>query len=65
MVLCQRVTDDRAAYLQAAAEEAGKSNLKWENLQVPPKLNYALQKRIEEQKDNLGRRIIGFLAAVR
>ena len=62
--LCQRVVDNRAAYLPAAAEEAAKLKLEWQNLQMPPNLNYALQTRIEQQKDRLRRRMIGFLAAV-
>jgi hypothetical protein len=64
VALCQRVADNRAAYLPAAAEEAAKLKLEWENLQMPPNLNYALQTRIEQQKDTLRRRMIGFLAAV-
>jgi hypothetical protein len=64
VVLCQRVADNRAAYLPAAAEEAAKLKLEWENLRMPPSLNYALQTRIEQQKDTLRRRMIGFLAAV-
>ena len=63
-VLCQRVADNRAVYLPAAAEEAAKLKLEWENLRMPPSLNYALQTRIEQQKDRLRRRMIGFLAAV-
>ncbi|HEY4765870.1 MAG TPA: hypothetical protein VIH75_19510 [Candidatus Sulfotelmatobacter sp.] len=63
-VLCQWVADNRAAYLPAAAEEAAKLKLEWENLRMPPSLNYALQTRIEQQKDRLRRRMIGFLAAV-
>src|SRR5271155_5326259 len=62
--LCQRVADNRAAYLPAAAEEAAKMKLEWENLRVPPNLNYALQTGIEQQKDRLRRRMIGFLADV-
>ncbi len=64
VVLCQRVADNRAAYLLAAAEEVAKLKLEWENLQTPPNLNHALQARIEEQKDCLRKRMIGFLAAV-
>jgi hypothetical protein len=64
VVLCQRVADNRAAYLPAAAEEAAKLKLEWENLRIPPNLNSALQTRIEQQKDRLRRRMIGFLAAV-
>ncbi|HWO34900.1 MAG TPA: hypothetical protein VNO32_39415 [Candidatus Acidoferrum sp.] len=63
VVLCQRVADNRAAYLPAAAEEAAKLKLEWENLRMPPSLNYALQTRIEQQKARLRRRMIGFLAA--
>ena len=62
--LCQQVADNRAAYLRAAAEEAAKMKLQWDNLQTPPNLNNALQTRIEEQKDHLRRRVIGFLAGV-
>lgn len=62
--LCQQVADNRAAYLRAAAEEAAKMKLQWDNLQTPPNLNNALQTRIEEQKDHLRRRMIGFLAGV-
>jgi len=64
VVLCQRVADSRAACLLGAAEEAAKLRLVWENLQTPPNLNYALQTRIEEQKDAIRKRMIGFLAAV-
>lgn len=64
VVLCQRVADNRAAYLPAAAEEAAKLKLEWENLRMPQSLNYALRTRIEQQKDRLRRRMIGFLAAV-
>ena len=64
VVLCQRVADNRGAYLPAAAEEAAKLKLEWENLRMPPNLNYVLQTRIEQQKDRLRRRMIRFLAAV-
>jgi len=64
VVLCQRVADNRAAYLPAAAEEAAKLKLEWENLQVPPNVGYILQRRIEAQKDDLRKRMIGFLTAV-
>jgi hypothetical protein len=62
--LCQRVADNRAAYLPDAAEEAAKLKLEWENLQVPPNVGYILQRRIEAQKDDLRKRMIGFLTAV-
>jgi hypothetical protein len=64
VVLRQRVADNRAAYFQAAAEEAAKLKLEWENLQTPLNLNYVLRRRIEEQKHHLRRRMIGLLAAV-
>jgi hypothetical protein len=64
VALCQRVADNRAAYLPAAAEEATELKLEWENLQMPPNLNYALQTKIEQQKDRLRRRMIGFLAEI-
>jgi hypothetical protein len=64
VVLCQRVADDRAAYFRAAAKEAAKLKLEWENLQTRLNFNYVLRKRIEEQKHHLRRRMIGFLAAV-
>jgi hypothetical protein len=51
-------------FLPAAAEETAKLKLEWENLQMPPNLNYVLQMRIEKHKDRLRRRMIGFLAAV-
>jgi hypothetical protein len=62
--LSQRVADNHAAYLLAAAEESAKLKLEWENSQTQPNLICALQTRIEEQKDRLRRRMIGFLAAV-
>jgi hypothetical protein len=64
VVLCQRVADNRAAHFPAAAEEAAKLKLEWENLHTPLNFNYVLRKRIEEQKHHLRRRMIGFLAAV-
>ena len=64
VALCQRVADNRAAYLPAAAEEATELKLEWENLQMPPNLNYALQTKIEQQKDRLRRHMIGFLAEI-
>jgi hypothetical protein len=62
--LCQRVADNRAAYSPAAAEEAAKMKLEWDNLQTPPNLNNDRQTRIEEQQDHLRTRMFGFLAAV-
>jgi hypothetical protein len=64
VALCQRVADNRAAYLLAEAEEAAKLKLEWQNLQTPPSFSHTLQTRIEAQKDDLRRRMIGFLAAV-
>ena len=63
-VLCQRVADNRGAYLAEAAEEASKLKLEWENLQSPPNLNYAVQTKIEQKKDHFRRRMGGFLAGI-
>jgi hypothetical protein len=61
-VLCQRVADNPGAYLAAAAEEASKLRLEWAKLQSQPNPNYAVQRKIEQQKDHLRRRMIEFLA---
>jgi hypothetical protein len=61
-VLCQRVADNPGAYLAAAAEEASKLRLEWAELQSQPNPNYAVQRKIEQQKDHLRRRMIEFLA---
>jgi hypothetical protein len=63
-ILCQRVADNPGAYLAAAAEEASKLKLEWENLQSPPNPNYVLQTKIEKKKDHLRRRMVGFLAGI-
>jgi hypothetical protein len=63
-VLCQRVADNPGAYLAEAAEEASKLKLEWEKLQSPPSLNFGIQRKIELQKDHLGRRMVEFLAGV-
>ncbi|MGA8678131.1 MAG: hypothetical protein WB621_23185 [Candidatus Acidiferrales bacterium] len=63
-VLCQRVDDNPGAYLADAAGEASKLKLEWEKLQSPPSLNVIIQRRIELQKDRLGRRMVKFLAGV-
>jgi hypothetical protein len=63
-VLCQRVADNPGAYLADASEEASKLKLEWEKLQSPPSLNLAVQRKIEQQKDHLGRRMVEFLAGV-
>ncbi|HZV90061.1 MAG TPA: hypothetical protein VFF95_21090 [Candidatus Binatus sp.] len=63
-VLCQRVADNPGAYLADAAEEASKLKLEWEKLQSPPSLNFTVQRKIELQKDHLGRRMVEFLAQV-
>jgi hypothetical protein len=62
--LCQRVADNPGAYLADAADEASKLKLEWEKLQSPPSLNGTIQRRIELQKDHLGRRMVKFLAEV-
>jgi hypothetical protein len=61
-VLCQRVADNPGAYLASAAEEAGRLRLEWAALQSQPNPNYALQRKIEQQKDHVRRRMIEFLA---
>ncbi len=63
-VLCQRVADNPGAYLADAADEASQLKREWEMLQAPPSLNGAIQRRIELQKDHLGRRMVKFLAGV-
>jgi len=62
-VLCQQVADNRAAYLAEAAEEASKLKLEWAELQSQPNPNYAVQRKIEQQKDHLRRRMIEFLTS--
>ncbi|MFZ0522919.1 MAG: hypothetical protein WAL95_17965 [Candidatus Acidiferrales bacterium] len=63
-ILCQRVADNPGAYLADAAEEASKLKLEWETLQSPPSLNGTIQRKIELQKDHLGRRMVKFLAEI-
>jgi hypothetical protein len=62
--MCQRVADNPGAYLQEAAAEAAKLKLEWNSLQTFPNPNYAVQKKIEQQKDRVGRRMIEFLAGI-
>jgi hypothetical protein len=59
--MCQRVADNPAAYLQDAAAEASKLKLEWDALQTYPNPNYAVQRKIELQKDHLGKRMVEFL----
>jgi hypothetical protein len=59
--MCQQVADNPGAYLQAAAAEASKLKSEWDTLQTFPNPNYAVQKRIELQKDHLAKRMIEFL----
>jgi len=63
-VMCQRVADNPGAYLAVAAEQASKLKLEWEKLQSFPNPNYVLQRKIEQQKDHLRRRMVGFLAGI-
>ncbi|MFZ0883144.1 MAG: hypothetical protein WAN14_07075 [Candidatus Acidiferrales bacterium] len=63
-VLCQRVADNPGAYLADAAHEASGLKLEWDRLQSPPSLNFSVQRRIEQQKDHLGRRMAKFLAEI-
>jgi hypothetical protein len=60
-VLCQRVADNPGAYLAEASEEASELKLEWAKLQAQPNPNYAVQRKIEQQKDHLRRRMIEFL----
>jgi hypothetical protein len=60
--MCQRVADNPGAYLQAASAEASKLKSEWDTLQTFPNPHYAVQKKIEQQKDRLERRMIEFLA---
>jgi hypothetical protein len=53
--MCQRVADNPGAYLPEAAAQASKLKLEW---------NYAVQKRIEQQKDRVARRMVDFLAGI-
>jgi hypothetical protein len=62
--LCQRVADNPGAYLADASDEASGLKLEWEKLQSPPSLNVTIQRRTEQQKDHLGRRMVKFLAGV-
>jgi hypothetical protein len=63
-VLCQRVADNPGAYLADASEEASGLKSEWEKLQSPPSLNVTVQRKIEQQKDQIGRRMVIFLARV-
>lgn len=58
---CQRVADNPAAYLATAAEEASKLKLEWDKLDSQRNPNYALQRKVEEQKFHVQRRMIAFL----
>ena len=60
-VLCQRVADNPGAYLAEASEEASGLKLEWAKLQAQPNPNYAVQRKIEQQKDHLRRRMVEFL----
>jgi hypothetical protein len=62
--MCQRVADNPGAYLPAASAEASKLKLEWNTLQTFPNPHYAVQKKIEQQKDRLERRMIEFLAGI-
>ena len=62
--MCQRVADNPGAYLQDASDAAFKLKTEWDTLQSFPNPNYAVQKKIEQQKDRLGRRMIEFLTNI-
>ena len=60
--LCQRIADNPGAYLAEASQEAAKLKSEWANLQSHPNPIYAIQRKTEEQKDHLQKRMIEFLA---
>jgi hypothetical protein len=62
--MCQRVADNPGAYLQDAADEASKLKLEWDSLQTFPNPNYAVQRKIEQHKDRVGKRMIEFLTRI-
>jgi len=62
--MCQRVADNPGAYLHDAAAEASKLKLQWDALQTFPNPNYAVQKKIEQQKDHVAKRMIEFLTRI-
>jgi len=62
--MCQRVADNPGAYLQDAADEASKLKSEWDALQTVPNPNYAVQKKIEQQKDRVAKRMIEFLTRI-
>jgi hypothetical protein len=62
--MCQRVADNPGAYLPDASCAASKLKLEWNTLQSFPNPNYAVQKKIEQQKDRLARRMIEFLTNI-
>jgi hypothetical protein len=63
-IMCQRVADNPGAYLVAAAEQASKLKLERDKLQSFPNPNYAVQRKIEERKDHVRSRMVGFLAGI-
>ena len=62
--MCRRVADNPGAYLQDAATEASKLKSQWDALQTFPNPNYAVQKKIEQQKDHVAKRMIEFLTRI-
>jgi hypothetical protein len=62
--MCQRVADNSGAYLHDAAAEASKLKLERDTLQTFPNPNYAVQRKIELQKDHLVKRMIEFLSRI-
>jgi hypothetical protein len=63
-IMRQRVEDNPGAHLVAAAEQASRLKWEWEKLQSFPNPNYAVQRKIKEQKDHLRRRMVGYLAGI-
>ena len=62
--MCRRVADNSGAYLRDAAAEASKLKLEWDKLQTFPNQNYAVQKKIEQQKDHVAKRMLEFLVRI-
>src|SRR5271156_5744186 len=60
-VHCQRVADNPGAYLATGVEEASKLKLEWEQLQAPPNLNLAVERKLEQKKEELRQRMVELL----
>jgi hypothetical protein len=63
-VMCGGVADKPSQYLTSISEKAQKLKHEWVSLQTAPNPDYALQKKIEEQRLDLKNRMIEFLASI-